>query len=361
MISRERLRFAITVIGVGFTAVLMLLLFGVYEGVQQEANGYVSSRPVDIWMSQGNGKNLIRSSSFVSESLLVSLKETEEISRVAPLLRIIDTVNVRGKEATLFILGLDPESSLTSPDVIEGVSQFTSGEIIVDKAFARKYELQPGDTIQIRGDDYRIVGLSVGTNAVITQFSFVSLNAAQKLINFPGLISFALIEARKGINTDHLVDMLKDEYPEMSVYTQEQFEQNNLDELRTGLLPILWTIAIVGAVVGVAILSLLMYGAVIERKEDYALLKALGGSQSYLVWLLLRQSLVVILFGYVFGIVTFYTLKPIIINLVPEIAISVSATTMVLVGLAVMGISTIAAVLPIHRLGRVYPAEVFRA
>ena len=361
MISRERLRFAITVIGVGFTAVLMLLLFGVYEGVQQESNGYVSGRPVDLWISQGNGKNLIRSSTFVSDSLLVSLKENEEISRVAPLLRIIDTVTVRGQEATLFILGLDPESPLTWPDVVEGVNQFTSGEIIIDNAFARKYKLQTGDVIQIHGVDYRIVGLSVGTNAVITQFSFISLSAAQKLINFPGLMSFALIEAKEGTSVERLMNMLKDEYSEMGVYTQAQFEQNNLDEMRTGLLPILWTMAIVGAIVGVAILSLLMYGAVIERKEDYALLKALGGSQSYLVWLLLRQSLVVILFGYVFGIAILFALKPVIISLVPEIAISVSVTIMALVGLAVMGISTIAAVLPILGLGRVYPAEVFRA
>jgi putative ABC transport system permease protein len=361
LLSRDRVRFFVTVAGVGCAVLLMLFLAGVYGGVRTESNGYVTQRPVQVWLAHGNTTNLIRSSSFLSGSWTRPLEDTDGVASVAPLLRLITTLTVRDRVLTAFVCGIDPASAATRPTVVSGPGSLGSGEIIVDRALARRAGLAVGDSLRVQGRPYRVSGLSTGTNVVISQFTFINLDDAQDLLGFPGVVSFYLVRGLPGVAPEDLADRLKESAPDLNVFTTNEFIRNNLDEMRTGLLPILATVALFGGLVGTAVLTLLLYGSILERREVYALLKAIGANRGVLRTLVVRQALAVVLCGLLFGGLGYAAALPLVGRLVPVLAMSLSLSAAALITGASLLIGAVGACLPLAKLERIYPAEVFRA
>lgn len=363
MVSRDWIRFFVTVSGCGVALSLMLFLAGVYDGVKTESNGYVSSRPVDVWVAQSNTTNLIRSTSFLDVYWRDTLRESPLVGSIAPLLRLITTLTIRGTVYTQFVCGIDPGVPATRPTMALGSGDLGPGEIIVDLAFARRSGLGVGDTVLVQERPFRVAGISTGTNAVITQFTFISMADALALLPkaFRNIDSFLLVSAKLNVSTAALAADLRERAPSLNVFTADEFTRNNLDEMRTGLLPILATVALFGGAVGAAVLTLLLYGSILERREDYALLKAIGASRSFLRLLIFRQCLTAVTWGFGFGLLTYAVMKPVLVLVVPILTISLSWRAATLIGLAAIVMGLIGAWLPLSRLERIYPGEVFRA
>ncbi len=361
MITREKGRFAITALGVGMIVMLILLLFGMSEGVRTEANGYVRDRPVDLWLCQKNCTNLIRSSSLVDGMLEASIRAHPAVVGITPLLRLIGTSRIAGRRATFFVLGFDPTAPEARPTIVAGTAALRPHEMVVDRALAAKYRIGLGDSIAVQGRWFTVRGISEGTNAVITQFAFVPMGDAERLLGFGGIVSYWLVRLRPGSSAAAVAADLAARHPELSAFTRREFEENNLDEMRTGLLPILLTVAILGALVGAVVLMLLLYTHVLEHRLEYAVLKAIGAGQPVLAGIVLRQSLLAVFAGLIAGTALSLAGAPVLRYAVPEIALSLTWR----VGLVTLGatvlIGIIGAWLPVHRLARIYPAEVFRA
>ncbi len=367
LLSRDRARFLVTVAGVGFATALMLFLAGVYGGVETESNGYVAGRPVDAWVAANNSTNLVRSLSFLPSDWIAILKSSEQVASVAPLLRLITTLTVQGKGFTAFVCGVDPANAATQPTVVLGQGTLGTGEILIDRALARRASLSVGDSLLVQGREYRVSGITTGTNVVISQFTFVNLAGAQDLLpsSFRRAVSFLLVKAKPGVSRQALVTALKSVVeggePPLSVFTADEFERNNLDEMRTGLLPVLATVALFGGVVGTALLTLLLYGAILERREDYALLKAVGASRGFLWRLVLRQALIAVALGFLFGVLVYLAAQPLVTLLVPALSVSLSLSACTIIAAGSLAMGALGAWLPLSRLERIYPAEVFRA
>jgi putative ABC transport system permease protein len=361
LIARDRLRFAITVAGVGFAGVLMLFLAAIYDGVRIESNGYVEDRPVDVWVMQNNARNLIRSSSFLRTATGPTIAGVAGVAEASSVLRFITTTTVRGREATLFLMGVEPRSRLSRPTLVGGAGLAGRGQIVLDRGFARRYAVRVGDSLAVQGRPFRVVGLSSGTNAVIAQFGFVALPDAQELIGLRNITSYYLVAAEPGTSPDTLAGRLRATLPRLIVLTAPVFARNNLEELENTLLPVLGIIAVFGAVVGASVLTLLLYGAVLERREDYALLKAIGSGRGVLQRLLLRQAAIAVLVGFASALVAYVVCARVVLYVVPQLALVLTWRTVAapLVGSLVMG--ALGVLLPARSLDRVYPAEVFRA
>ena len=363
MVSGDWIRFVVTVSGVGVALSLMLFLAGVYGGVKAESNGYVSSRPVDVWVAQSNSTNLIRSTSFLDLYWLDTLRESPSVGSIAPLLRLITTLTIRGTVYTQFVCGIEPGVPATRPTMVIGSGSLGPGEMLVDLAFARRAGLQVGDTVLVQERPFRVAGISTGTNAVVTQFTFISMADARALLPkaLREIASFLLVSARPGVSTAALVAELRELAPSLNVFTADEFTRNNLDEMRTGMLPILGTVALFGGAVGVAVLTLLLYGSMLERREDYALLKAIGASRPFLRLLVFRQCLAAVIWGYGVGLLIYAVMKPVLVRVVPILTISLSWPDAALIGLAAIVMGLLGAWLPLGRLEQIYPGEVFRA
>jgi putative ABC transport system permease protein len=351
-----------TVGGIAATVTLMLFLVGVYEGVRKGAMSYVTNSPADIWLCNQNSTNLLRSTSFVPASLRSEIEQVKGVDTVAMILRFMATTSVEGKQVTLVLFGIDPRSRLSTPStIISGSSSIRRGEIILDRAFAGKYGLVLGDSLHIQGFSFRVAAISEETNAIVAQFAFTTFEDAEQVLGIPGFVSFYLIKCKEGNQPEIVGDSLRRRFLGLAAFDRKEFIENNLEEMGRGVLPILWTIALMGVAVGITVITLMLYSSVLEKREDYALLKALGAEQQFLAFLVTGQSLAGAVFAFVLGLVFSAVASPFLIQLVPELSLSITWWGIFIVLGASLLIGIVAALVPIHKLSRIYPAEVFRA
>lgn len=361
LLARDRTRFGITVTGVGAVVLLLLLLGAIYEGLKSESNGYVRERPVSVWVAQNNTNNFLRSSSYLRAWHADSIAALPGVAQVTPMLRLVSTAGTPAGTGTMFLVGYPPGAVAAEPHLVAGRQVADSGEIVLDRAYARRFGLLVGDTIHVQGKRFRVTGLSKGTNAVMVQFAFISLADAMDLAGIRTIVSFLLVEGLPGEPPDSIVMRVRRQGGRVNAFTQNQFVANNQAELQAGLMPILAAVDVSTALVGAMVLALLLYSAVSERREDYALLKALGARDSMLRTSVITQALLAMALGSATGLLAYLIVAPLVPRFVPQIVLGLSpAVVGVALGFA-LAMALVGAILPVARLQRLYPAELFRA
>jgi len=361
ILIKQKSRFIISVSGIGFSIMLMMFIVGIYEGVKTGATGYVKNSPSEIWLCQKNSSNLLRSTSFLNARIVQQVCSAEGVNKAEGILRLITTAKIRNKSKTVFLFGFEPNSKLSHPKVTQGSANIVDGEIILDESFVNKNNLKLNDSISIQNKIFRIAGICSETNAIVAQFSFTTLPDAQKLLGFPNVVSFILIKANESMDAFKLLQKLKSRFTTLAVFNKDEFIQNNLEEMQTGVLPILWAVGILAAISGAAVISLMLFSSIVEKREEYATLKAIGASSFQLFNIVIRQSILVALVGYCFGLFLYLILSPLIIGIYPEINLLLPWFAAIKLFFNSLVIGIIGAILPLKKLSQIYPAEVFRA
>ncbi|MEA2489424.1 MAG: putative transport system permease protein [Acidobacteriota bacterium] len=355
LLLRNRGGFLVTVAGVAATVSLLLFLFAVHAGVKDGSTRYVRTAAVDIWVARKGSDNIIKSSSFLAASLAERVAKIDGVVAASPLLRVISKGEVRGRPtSTLFLFGFDPATRLGAPN--EVVLQ--PGEIVLDESFARKYHLAVGDALTIQGHRFRIAGLSQGTNALLSQFGFVRFDDGGAILGFPGVTSFILVRTRG--DRAAVARRIREALPDVAVHEADDFVRYHDEELDSGVLPVFFGLAAFGAAVGGLIIALMLYSSALERRDDYATLKALGAGQGYLLRLVVGQSLLVTAAGCIAGALFMCAITPLLLRAIPTLVLLYLPRHAAIFPAALV-IGALAAIAPLRVLQRIYPGEVFRA
>src|SRR3989344_9658317 len=77
---QEKVKLFISVIGVAFSVLLIMVLLGVYQGLSSKLGEYIQTVPADLWVAQQGSKNLFDSTSVLSAD---SQSQIEAVSGIA--------------------------------------------------------------------------------------------------------------------------------------------------------------------------------------------------------------------------------------------------------------------------------------
>jgi len=193
----------------------------------------------------------------------------------------------------------------------------------------------------------------------VIQYAFISLQKAHEIVGYPFLVSCFQVRLKPGSNPSEIIRELQGNIPDIVAFDQKTFLKNNKHEMESGILPLLYTVAFIGAIVLTAILSLILSMHVLERRNDYAVLKALGAPAGFLPWLIIKQAVILSLCGMMAAIVLFFPLMKFVEKISPEVAgeSTVRHIAFVLAGIGI--ICLVSSVIPIGKLRKIYPLEVF--
>ncbi len=354
-------RFGITAAGIALCVVLMLFLSGIYKGVSDGSVEYIRASDVDIWVLQRHTNNIMRSTSLLRSKYWTQLEDMEGIASVSPVIFVLGAVELPNGPQSLYLTGFDPETGKGGPpEIITGRNVKADNEIVLDQAFACKNDVQVGDSLILKNDTLTVVGLSNRTNMIVIQYAFVTLTETHRILGFSGIVSCFLVKLEPGVEHKKIVGKIGREVPDAVAFDRDTFLLNNIREMESGILPLLFLIALLGSVVLTAILSLILSINVLERRKDFAVMKALGAPPGFVPGMVLLQSFVLAVSGLLLGILAFFPLMRIVVYLVPEVSVVTSWRHLVSVSLGVWGISLISSVFPIRKLRKVYPLEVFK-
>lgn len=334
--------------------------FSVYKGVEDGSVEYIRKNKTDFWVLQRNATNILRGSSFLTTFHGQKLQSINGINRVSPVLLILSSVIMEDRTATIFLTGYNTDETIGGPpDIIMGRRVEKDNEIVLDRSFARKFKFDISDELIIQNDTLQVVGFSIGTNAFVIQYGFVTLQKAQSLAGIATLITVFLVETDSTIKATNLINEIQKVLPDVEVIPHEQFLNNNIAEMESGFLPLLYSIAFIGAIVLTTILSLLLTINILERKKDYAVMKIIGASGIFLKSLVIKQGLVISITGCFVGLTLFFPLVYLIEVISPEVSTKTTIEQVIFIVFILVFISLISSIISILRLKKIYSLEVF--
>lgn len=360
ILVNQRLRLMITICGVALCIILMLFLLAIYSGVEEGAVEYIRQNEADLWVLQQNSWNILRGTSLLSTGHGRALRQIPGIETASPVLLLLPGIQRKDKLATVFLAGYEPGGKLGGPPyLIRGRTVLNDEEIVLDEAFASRMQVRLGDTVMIKGEPLQVVGMSRGTNAFVIQYAFVTIQRAQYVAGLSTVVSCYLVKVETGRSIAKMAVDIRERLPGVEVYDHPTFLKNNIREMESGILPLLFTIAAIAAVVLTAILSLLLSVSILERRKDFAVIKTLGSPKYFLASVVVQQALIIAGLGSALGLTVFFPMCRFIEMVAPEMEAQSSVLHVLVVIFSVVSISLVSSMIAVQKLRRIYPLEVF--
>lgn len=359
---QERTRFVVSVGGVAFSVVLMLLLLGLYNGYQQRIADYFGGIQADLWVVQSGTSNFFHSSSILPSAGRSRIASVRGIESVEPYVGRQIGFEVDGKQYVTYVVGVHGGQAIDGPvRVIEGASLLSSEEIALNRSLAHASSVSIGDTVELRGRPFRVVALTDGGDMVMYQYSLVIMRDAYALQGSYTTVNFFLVQIDPGASVSRVARRIDEAIPEGEVWTPMRVVAENQGLIKDTFLPVIGVLVAIGFVVGTAVIGLTTYSGVVERRREYGVFKALGADGWATFRTVLMQSAVAGAVGYLVGLGASIALGGWLPGLVPQFAVQLEPRYMVWVMLCAAGMVAASVALPVMRMSRIDPAEVFQA
>jgi putative ABC transport system permease protein len=361
----DRVRLAVTLIGILFSIVLVAVQLGLYLGARGMIISMIDRADGDLWIMAYGTKNFEEAQPISARERYVALATPDVVSAVPLVTAFTDWRKPTGGSTLVVVIGADAEDGGLSPwNVVEGdVSGLgVRDAVMIDKTYLAELGVKGvGDTAQVGSARVRVTGLTDGIRSfTVTPFVFTTLNRARQLIDMPAEnITYVLAKVRPGADVEKVRDQIRASLPNSEVLTRDEFRARSLAHwlFATGAGVALLGGAILGLIVGTVIVAQTLYSSTKDHLAEFATLRALGSSSGYINKVILMQAGLSALIGYALGMsialtivfLSEHTALPIVMS--PGLAALLLALTV-----AMCAISALSA---IGKVMRIDPAMVF--
>jgi putative ABC transport system permease protein len=355
----DKVKLLVAVGGVTLAIVLMIVINSLYQGVRRDTVTFIHSMPGDFWVMQEGTTDLVFSDSHLPLSEVDQIRRIEGVERVTALNGRLMAFEVDGKQVRTYVMALD---YLGEGKTGRG-SEFVPGpgRIILDKTFARQAGVGVGDVLRWGPAIFQVARVETVGNVLVTQFSFVSAEDFSEQFGTPETVNFLLVTLERDANAPAVQRALERDVEDADVWLTDEWADKASERGTGDFLPIIRVIMTISFIVGLAVLSLVIYTATIERAREYAIMKVIGASPLALYRIVLSQSTFIAIVGFGLGVALAFAFNYIAGDAVPQFVTYIRPVDIGFVLLATAVMTLVASVLPLQRIARVEPASVFRA
>jgi len=294
------IRSLISIVAIALEVTLILLIVGLSYGFMSDSKNRTAGIGADV-IVQPPGSTFFAGISGAPVSVRVAdvLRPMPHVKAVSPVIWQIVTGG-----ALEVIDGID----IASFEALGGPFQYVAGgpfqgpdDALVDDYIARQKHVKVGDTMVILNHDFRISGIVENGRAAR---KFVPMATLQDLMGAKDKASVFYVKLDDPANADAMVEAVKKQ-PGMEKYAVETTEEY-LSMMAPSHLPgfriFIGVVIGVSVVIGFLVIFQSMYTAVMERTREIGILKSLGASKSFIVRVILRETLLLTLAGIVVGV-----------------------------------------------------------
>jgi putative ABC transport system permease protein len=354
----EKGRLAMSVAGVAFAVLLVLIIVSLYRGWSGASNLF-REIPGDIWLAQAGTTDPFRASSLLAAGQEGELAQLDGVEAVLPTYARRIGFEEDGEQLDVFFLSLDAEGLPLSEETQERFFP-DEGHVILDGTLAKRADLAVGDTIEVLGHMLVVERITPGGNPI---FELGLLNAAdaEQILAQPGFVNFYVLAAAAEADLAAVAADAQEAMAGSEASTSEEFADSMGRLVDQGFLPVVGVLVALGLVIGGAVIALTTYTATIEKARDFGVLKAVGASNAFVYRIVISQSLIVGVLGSMLGVGVAALAATLIKRGVPEFVTDFRVADALEVFAAAVVVSILAAYVPVHRINRIEPAMVFRA
>ncbi len=308
----DRVRLAVTLIGILFSIVLVAVQLGLYLGASKMITAHIDHAKADLWITAFGAK------SFEDGGVLLSTRErhqalsTPGVAAVTPLVvKFSEWRKPAGGSSRVVVIGADAEDGGLEPWALtEGTWEDIKAPIsvAVDKTYLADLGIGGiGDTAQIALGRVRVAALTDGVRSFTqSPYVYMPLSRARQLLGLPNDgATFHLVRLNEGADIEEVRQGLLSKLESAEVLTTKEFHDRSLQQwlFRTGAGVALIGGALLGILVGTVIVAQTLYSSTKDHLNEFATLRALGSASGYIHQVILAQAGLSAVLGYGLGMI----------------------------------------------------------
>jgi putative ABC transport system permease protein len=307
----DKVRLTVTLTGIVFAVVLIVVELGLFVGFTVTTSGLVDHSNADLWVTSKHVPYVELGVPF-SERKLYQVRAVPGVAEAQKIVsRWSQWKRADGREESVQIVGINPDSVMEQPwNLVQGSVQDLKqpDAVIMDDMYKDKLAVHHlGEVFEINGRRARVVGFTHGIRSFTTSpYVFTTFKRAQEYVKLPeDQTIFVLVKLVPGANVEQVRRDISGSVQNVEVFTSHQFSRMTQIYwmFTTGAGVAVLLAALLGLVVGFVVVAQTIYATTMDHLREYGTLKAMGAPNSYVYKVIIKQAAMSAVIGYVLGMI----------------------------------------------------------
>jgi putative ABC transport system permease protein len=294
------MRSLLSILLIGVPVTMILCLIGLSRGMSEDSQARARGIGADVIVRGSSASSVTSfSGASVNEGMVKFIEEQ-------PHVKMATGVIVHSVEFPLTASGIDLDAFTR----MSGGFEYLSGgplrnddDILIDQLYADQKHVKVGDKLRLMNRDWHVAGIIGGGKLARI---VVKKSVLQDIDSATNKVSAIYVQGDDPAHDKELAAQLGKTLEGYPVITMEEFLSmfavNNIPALKA----FIGVIVGIGIIIGFAVVCLSMYMAVLQRTREIGILKALGGSKSFILRIILTEAWVLAIGGTLLGIAMSY-------------------------------------------------------
>ena len=282
-----------TSLGIAFSSGLIVFQGSLLWGFMQAGMNGIERVDGDIWVAPQGIRSFDFSVPLRSEhkAALYSIAGVRKVQKL--LVGFSALNNMSGLQHGLLLVGVDSIGGVKLEPV--DLKRLSPNSVLVDSTSTDFLGLEGiPSAVEINGARATIAGTLDDISTFIgSPYAFTSYESARRWMGVPPSFShFFIVHIDEGADLQRVIAAISAKFDNTEAMSSSEFawRSSTFWLIRTGAGGGLLMAGIVGAIIGFVIISQTAYGSVVENYEQFAMVRALGGSVDTLRLIVLCQS-----------------------------------------------------------------------
>jgi putative ABC transport system permease protein len=306
-LKRRKARTGLTILGITMVVMLSLLFLSVGYSTQNKIIPSFQKLGIDLVVLQQTA--LAAPYSIMNESIAWEIAGYPEVAAVYPYIIQVLPLTTPSSSQTVVINALLPSHvvSFYQVQAVSGsyITDTTNDSIAVGVQAAKVLGVQSGENVSVgeppNAHSLRVAGIFT-TNGSVDDYDInMALPLAQRLFDKEGKISAVILKLHDKSTMDAVKNRVETAHPDLVVKTEDQYVADFSQPITVlqGNIALVSSMAIAAGVFGV-LNTMLM--AVVERRHEIGIMRAIGMGTRQVLTLFLQEALVLGVIGGAAGI-----------------------------------------------------------
>ncbi len=293
------LRTLLSISGLGIAVGAVVALVGVSQRFEQSFLELYNRRGGDLVVQRSGGA--MQLSSGIDEHLGDKIRRLPDVTQVIGCL--MDLVAFEQNDLFAVIVnGWAPDCPVFDAVTVTAGRRLREGDhraVMLGTVLAKNLNKKVGDTIELYGEPFEVVGIFDSFSVYESGAVFVLLDELQRLTNRPGHVTGYVVEVDKKSHSADPVAEVRGEIekldPKLAVLPAGEFV-HNIAQFKV-VRAMAWVTSLVAIVIGAVNVANTMTMSVLERRSEIGMLRAIGWRRRRIVRLIVSESLLLCLLG----------------------------------------------------------------
>ena len=311
-LKHRPIRTILTVLAIGLQVTLVLTIVGLSRGMAESSKARNRGVGADIIVRPPGSSVIGLSSAPMPEALIGFVEKQPHVS----LVQGVVVHSAGGPFESLMGIDLDRFTRMSGGlDFREGGPFQADYDVLVDTNFAAQRKLKVGDTVELANTKWTVRGI-VGPGKLGKVF--VRKGVLQNITANTGKVTMIYVKVDTPENMNGVIASLRGQLEGYPIYAMEEFLSFITPDKIEGVSAFITVVVGLAVVFGFLVVFLAMYTAVLERTREIGILKALGATSTFILGMLVRETVMLALIGSIIGIALSYVAKWVILSVVPS-------------------------------------------